>query len=240
MNNLIALSFILICSTLSAQNSEYAQIVLKNGASINANKIKTLKKSIRYRPDCKGCLSSRFIKLVEIDTVTYNLKNKDNVDFSKPNELNTIPFIDSMNYADTIHFSNTKNKKTWSLFSGQKVTLATSSNKYRGYVRYINGNQIGFSRKGKISKVDSLSVISSNDIGKYKIKRRTIARIGGTFLKLTGGFAVFVGIVASMTLMDDAPELIVAVTTGGFGMYYLGEKATTKKIIIGSKWQIVE
>ena len=238
MNNIIALSFILICCTLSAQNSEYAQIVLKNGASINANKIKTLKKSIRYRPACKGCLSLRFIKLIEIDAVTYNLK--DTVDFSKPNALNTVPFNDSMNYADTIHFINTKNKKTWCLFSGKKVTFATSSDKYRGYVRYINDNQIGFSRKRKLSKVDSLSVISCNDIGKFKIKRRTGARIGGTFLKLTGGFAVFLGIGASATLINDVPELIVAVTTGGIGMYYLGEKATTKKIIIGSKWQVVE
>lgn len=238
MKKLLLLALILVTFNSIAQNYDFGQIVLKNGVKISGDKIKICKKRIRYQPDCSGCLTPRFIKLTGIDTVIYEIK--DNINYEESSEISFIPIIDLEHHTDTIHFLNIKNNKTWCLNSGQKVMFATSSAKYRGFVQQIDGNQIAFSRKRKTSKVDSLAVIESNDIDKFKIKRRIGARIGGTFLKFAGGFAFLAGIGASATLINDVPELIVAVSTGGVGIYYLGDKATTKKIIIGSTWQIVQ
>lgn len=240
MKKIISLAAILICVNSIAQNSSCGQIRLKNGVSIPANNIKTVKKRIRYQPDCLGCITPRHVKLTAIDTIIYNLKS--NAGYSEPKDLAHYTNSDSISGTDTINFLNTENKKTWSLFSGQKVMFATSSAKYRGTVQYIAGDSIFLHEKlfSKYSKGEELTVISCNDIGKFKIKKSLGARIGGTFLKITGGFATLVGIGASFTLIHDVPVLIVATTSGGMGMYYLGEKVTTKKIIIGSKWQVVK
>ncbi len=224
---------------VSAQIEEANYIVLTNGIHVKAKKIKVHEKWVKYQPDCKGCITPHLIRPINVDTILSD--QGENIVILKVDETNRIPFSGSKSSADTIKFFNNKNEKEYSLFNDKKVKFSTSSNKYRGYIRSVDGNQIGFSRQRKLKKVDSLTLISSTDVVRYKIKKSNAARFAGTLLKLPGMFAVYLGVGAAITLLNDVGILLPsAVTAGGAALYYWGTKVSTRKIIIGNKWQMTQ
>jgi len=222
-----------------ADNTNADYIALTNGIRLKAKKIKIHTKWVKYLPDCEGCLTARFISPKQIDTIIY--KQQDQKEYSKADESNRIAFDGHKLSQDTLHFLNNKNEKAFSLHTGQKVKFATSCNKFSGYVRAIDNDQIAFSKERKLKNVDSLTLLSTTDIVRYKIKKSNGARFGGSLLKTAGTFGIYLGVGAAITLLNDVPVVIIAgVTAGGFGLYYWGIRLSTRKIIIGNRWQLSE
>ena len=241
-----------ISAQVEAPMSSASLIILKDGNSIHAKKLKNSKKWVKYKPDFKGCVLTRFIKREKVDTVIFNAETA-----VITKEARQIAFNASNIVSDSIHFLKNKNQKAFSLVKGQKAKFSTTTNKYKGVVQSIDGDEIGFSKKKNSKKMDSLTLISASDVMRYQIKinrRREFRKsegenttgkpimvIGGKLFQLGGIIGTLLSAVAYGSISQlNGPGLGIFISTVSVSAYYIGFKAYNRNIIIGKKWTLVE